>query len=344
MLATTISEFRGAEQCHWHQHVSASHFSSNPRELIDDILQILPETRNLFVVTGSGAFGAFWQTELKHDLERDRNRLTFIWSEDLSYEQVMQRAANLPPHSAIFSIAAGTFATGSWQGDERTLADLSARANAPVFGVPGVWLGAGIVGGRLRNIDNLGAITTDVVMRILDGESPGRIRIPPRSIGLPVFDARQLHRWNISEARLPAGSDVRFRGPSLWRDYRGVVLGVLAVLLAQALPIGGLLYQRRARRRAEVDSRRSLALAADANRRVTNVRADGFDRARPRPAAQLDSAQRESRRADDVVQPRDTRDGTGDPRRHRKSRRSRHRNRRTASDDASKPRTRYEAD
>jgi signal transduction histidine kinase len=46
-------------------------------------------------------------------------------------------------------------------------------------------------------------------------------------------------------------------------------LAVVAGLAIQSLLIAGLLFQRRARRRAEGDSRRNLALAADANRRVT---------------------------------------------------------------------------
>ena len=43
-------------------------------------------------------------------------------------------------------------------------------------------------------------------------------------------------------------------------------MGVLAI---QSLLIIGLLYQRRARRRAEIESRSNLALAADASRRLT---------------------------------------------------------------------------
>jgi hypothetical protein len=237
--------------------------------LIDDILQILPETRNVFMVAGSGPLGTFWDAELRRNFERYRRRLTFIWSNDLSYEQMLQRAASLPPHSVIFYITAGTFATGSWQGDERTLAELSTRTNTPVFGAQKVWLGAGIVGGHLLDIEDLGATTADVVVRILKGELPGSIRIPPRSVGAATFDARQLRRWNISEARLPLGGDVRFRGPSLWRDHRREMMGLLGALLAQALLIVGLLYQRRARQRAEAASRRNLALAADAHRRVT---------------------------------------------------------------------------
>ena len=62
---------------------------------------------------------------------------------------------------------------------------------------------------------------------------------------------------------------MRYRAPSLWSAYRGTVLSAVGVLAVQSLLIVGLLYQRRARRRAEIESRRNLALAADASRRQT---------------------------------------------------------------------------
>ena len=78
-----------------------------------------------------------------------------------------------------------------------------------------------------------------------------------------------MQRWGIPESRLPPGSVVRYRGPSLWEEYRVTVLSAAGVLVVQSLLIVGLLYQRRARQRAEIDSRRNLALAADASRRQT---------------------------------------------------------------------------
>ncbi len=47
------------------------------------------------------------------------------------------------------------------------------------------------------------------------------------------------------------------------------MLSAVGVLAVQSLLIVGLLYQRRARQRAEIESRRNLALAADASRRQT---------------------------------------------------------------------------
>ena len=62
---------------------------------------------------------------------------------------------------------------------------------------------------------------------------------------------------------------MRYRAPSLWQEHRGTVLSAVGVLVVQSLLIVGLLYQRRARQRAESDSRKNLALAADASRRQT---------------------------------------------------------------------------
>jgi hypothetical protein len=84
-----------------------------------------------------------------------------------------------------------------------------------------------------------------------------------------MFDWRELRRWHIPESRLPAGSVVQFRPPSLWGEYKRTALAAIGALLFQSLLITLLLYERRARQRAEIDSRRNLALAADANRRET---------------------------------------------------------------------------
>lgn len=121
----------------------------------------------------------------------------------------------------------------------------------------------------MLSIGDLARSTADVSSRILKGEPPGSLRAAPLSAGRPVFDWRELQRWGIPESRLPPGSVVEFRGPNPWDQYRPAILTAIGVLISQSLLIGWLLYERRARQRAEIESRRNLALAADANRRET---------------------------------------------------------------------------
>jgi len=237
--------------------------------IVDDILQLRPETRQVFMISGSGDVGKFWRKRLEEQFGRFRGRVEFIWSDDLSLPEILGRCSTLPANSAIFFLTLGTDATGAAYADERVMADLHAAANAPIFSAHDVYLGTGIVGGRLMSIDELSHRTTDSAFRILRGEAPSEVRLPAQLPGQPMFDWRELKRWRIAESRLPAGSLVQFRGPNLWNEHRGTVLAAAAVLAIQAVLIVGLLLERRARRRAEIESRRNLALAADVSRRET---------------------------------------------------------------------------
>ena len=237
--------------------------------LVEDILQVLPETTQVFVVTGSGVIGQFWHRELENDFKRFHNRLTFIWSEDLTFQELLRRSASLPKHTAIVYLAFSTDAQGGAYADERVLADLQATANAPLFAWQSAFLGTGVVGGSMLSIDDLSRSTAEVAIQILNGAPASTVQVPPQLPGPPTFDWRELRRWNIPESRLPSGSIVRYRGPSLWREYRGTAITAAGALVIQSLLIVALLHQRRERQRAELESRRNLALAADASRRAT---------------------------------------------------------------------------
>jgi len=236
---------------------------------VETILQLLPQTRQVFMLMGSGQLGKFWRRELENQFMRIDDRLTFVWLDDLSLAEILRRCASLPDNSAIFYLTFGTDAAGAAYADERVVANLHAAANAPLFAPHNVYFGAGVVGGSLIAIDDLSLRTADVAIRLLHGATPRSINVPLQLPGQPIFDWRELQRWGIPESRLPPGSAVRYRAPSLWNAYRSAVLSFVGVLAVQSLLIVGLLHQRRARQRAESDSRRNLALAADATRRQT---------------------------------------------------------------------------
>ena len=61
--------------------------------LIDDILRVLPETRQVFMVTGSGAIGRFMRPELDSGFARFQGRVSFIWSDQMSIAEILRRIA-----------------------------------------------------------------------------------------------------------------------------------------------------------------------------------------------------------------------------------------------------------
>jgi signal transduction histidine kinase len=74
----------------------------------------------------------------------------------------------------------------------------------------------------------------------------------------------------VSEARLPPGSEIRFRDASVWRQYRVQILVTFALLLVQTASIVSLLIERR--------RRRSEAATNELNGRLINAQEE--DRAR----------------------------------------------------------------
>jgi C4-dicarboxylate-specific signal transduction histidine kinase len=108
--------------------------------------------------------------------------------------------------------------------------------------------------------------TVSAAIRILGGEKPANIKYEPIAFAAPKYDWRELQRWGIRESRLPPGSAVLFREPSLWERYRLQLLMITAVFLTQSGLITGLLHERRRRRLAEVESRQRLAELAHVNR------------------------------------------------------------------------------
>ena len=77
--------------------------------VIEDILQLLPQTRQVFMVMGSGPIGQFWRRELESEFRRFHDRLTFVWFDDLSLPETLRRSASLPDNSAIsMSLSART--------------------------------------------------------------------------------------------------------------------------------------------------------------------------------------------------------------------------------------------
>jgi signal transduction histidine kinase len=114
--------------------------------------------------------------------------------------------------------------------------------------------------------EEVGRRMAEAAVRILSGELPGDLKIPPIALGAPQYDWRELQHWKISEDRLPARSIVRFREPTVWEQFRWQIALICAVVLLQGALISGLLYERRRRLYAEVKAGQRSAELAHINR------------------------------------------------------------------------------
>ena len=242
---------------------------ANWSELIQNSLQLLPKTRSVAVVLGNSPIEQS-RIEIMHRAYAPyMDRIELIWWNELTVEEMLKRAAAMPPNSVIHYYGVATDGAGVPQGSQRVLNLLHAVATAPIFGGLDLNLGNGIVGGPLLSIQQLSERAVSAAIRILGGERPQDVRVSPVEGGVPTYDDRELRRWNISDARLPPGSIILFREPTFWSEHRWTVLTALAIFLAQAAMIGLLLFERRRRRLAETASRRRFIELTQMNRSLT---------------------------------------------------------------------------
>jgi signal transduction histidine kinase len=236
---------------------------------IENILRILPDTTNIAVVIGNSPHEKEMMERMRAAFQPLTDRMTLTWFNQLSFEEMMKRAAKLPPHSAIFWFGLIVDVAGFSHQEFDALTLLRAVTNAPIFSFVDAYLGQGIVGGPLISVRDVGKAAAHAAVRILDGETAGDIRTPPIGLGTPKFDWRELQHWNISESRLPPGSKLLFRPPTAWVQYRWQIILITAALLLQSALIAGFAFEHRRRRNAEIVARRGMGELANLNRVAT---------------------------------------------------------------------------
>ncbi len=238
---------------------------------VEDILQIAPATKNIAVVIGASQVEQYWAAAFRKEFEPYANRINFIWLNDLSLDQMLEKTRALPPDSFIFLILLLRDATGVTHNADEALQRIHAVANAPINSIFQHQLGLGIVGGRLYQAELEGIESARIAVRILNGEPASSFQ--PRIVGplSPRYDWRELKRWKIKEERLPPGSVVSFREPTVWDNYGGWIIAGVSFCFVQAVLIFGLLANLAKRRLAErslIASEDRVTLAADEMRRL----------------------------------------------------------------------------
>jgi signal transduction histidine kinase len=175
----------------------------------------------------------------------------------LTMAELKQGVAALPSDSAIIYIGLTVDAANVSYTSHEAVTILAAVANRPIVVQAETNLGTGAAGGIVANPDSIGREAAQLALRVLNGDDPLSIPVAAASAMTPVFDWRQLQRWNVDEDRLPPGSEVRFRIPTVWEQYKWYIVAALALFALQgALILVLLLYGRRLRR-AHADRRRA---------------------------------------------------------------------------------------
>ena len=237
-------------------------------------LRLQPDTRRLFLVSGSSEYERFAVRALQPQLRSFAGRLNVVSLSDLTLEEILNRVSQLPDHSVVFFVTMLKDAAGHSYVPSQVCSLVSVSANAPVYAFAEGDIDHGIVGGSIYNVEKDAKAAAQLAVEVLNG---ARVQDLPAHPGPPdelTVDWRQLRRWHIPESRLPKNAVVLFAEPGIWQSYHGYILGAIAVVVLQALLIAALMAQARRRAEAERSVNRRLefeTLISETSARFINL-------------------------------------------------------------------------
>jgi len=220
------------------------------RGTLEIALKMFPQTRKIVFVTGT-AEGRL-EHEAKRAFEPWRDKLEFQYTSDRSIEEILQLVASLPPRSIVIYCNVFSDKTGRTFIPRDVGKMVAKTANAPVFCLWDTLIGDGPIGGSLLSFEAEGTYAANVVLDMLNG----KMLLTKPVTTLPtsktyMFDWQQLKRWGVNESILPEESVLVNRVPTMWEQHKGLVIGGIAVFLAQTMLVIGLLVQRNLKKKAE---------------------------------------------------------------------------------------------
>jgi signal transduction histidine kinase len=233
--------------------------------------RLQPDAKRVVVIGGAGASDSVAVSAAASAVSTlgDSVKLTIV--QGLSLDALLPTLRQLPRHAIV--IFANYRQDGHGQAFEPldVVGSIARAASGPMYTQLRSYVGEGVVGGSVTRFDDEGVRTGRLVMRVLR-RRPGE-RLPPVEpiANSFVADWRQLQRWGLFENRLPPGTDLVFREPTLWQRYRTFILLALVVSSAELLLIATLLLERRRRKRAQLVAEQQQRRLEETRRQVADM-------------------------------------------------------------------------
>jgi signal transduction histidine kinase len=216
------------------------------------IMRLQPDTHRVVVLGGNSEVDRATLGRIE-EIAQSLEGIEFDFWTNCTVAELPAAVKALPAGTAILLSTFQRDASGQPFFMSQVAQMLVPSANAPIYVMGGLAVGSGVVGGVVVDSEKLGVRGGQLAFRVLGGVKPESVPIEVETKGTLMVDWRALRRWHINESRVPVDCVIRYRPVSLWEEHRDLILFSLAVFLAQALTITGLLAQRKQRRRAEAE-------------------------------------------------------------------------------------------
>ena len=229
--------------------VTGVHVGAAYLETLKLALSMHPSTEQVLVVAKT-VDGMVTQAALEAEFADMKGRVRLTYVSETSVQAMLDTVKAAPPRSLVLYLWHQPTEWSNFIYPDSVAKMVADVSPVPVYGTHDSYMGLGVVGGVVRLTTETGTRLGQMTRQILAGTAARSIPIENARLDT-VLDWRQLRRWNVNAALVPAGADIRFETPSVWDRYRDYIIATVVVVAAQLALIAALLAQRAHRRRAE---------------------------------------------------------------------------------------------
>jgi signal transduction histidine kinase len=233
--------------------------------------RLQPDAERIVIIGGAGAADSESVAVAVKAATARQDSLPIVVLRGLTLDTLLRRVHEIPRRSIVLFVSYRQDGRGQAFEPLDIVGSIARATSAPMYTQLRSYVGEGVVGGAVTRFDDEGFLTGQLVARVLR-RPPGAPLPPIEAItNTFVMDWRQLRHWSLAEDRLPPGTDVLFREPTLWQRYRTPVLLAVALVCAESVLIGLLLIERRLRKRAQQLAEERQRGTEEARRQIAHM-------------------------------------------------------------------------
>lgn len=246
---------------------------------VDLALALQPNTKKVVLIAGSSTRDKSLAWTAREQIKPYQDRLQVEYWEGPTPEEAKELLQGLSADTIVcYLVEYSDHLNRSYSGLQY-LEKIASHSPVPIYGLVSSYLGHGTIGGYVYDPQDEASKIAQQVKAILAGKNPDDLSVLEGAMYTAV-DWRELRRWEIPESRVPAGAQVEFREPPVWKKYRYYLWGIAGFVALETVLVLLMLAQIKRKNRAQRMLERRFAIervAAECSERLAHCPAQAVD-------------------------------------------------------------------
>nr|WP_239057272.1 ABC transporter substrate binding protein [Desulfovibrio sp. JC010] len=205
------------------------------RDTVAEILQQLPDTKEIYVINDYLKTGRAWEATLRRNLAPFAENVRIKYNENLTISQLRDKIQSMKPGSVVLLGVYYSDRDGTYVTYEKLGSMLTQNSPVPVYCLLRFNLRDGVIGGKVVSGYHQGVMMSEVARKVLAGEKADDIPVVKVGANAFIFDWQALDKYGIPASSIPEESVVLNEPFSFYEEYIYLVWSTIFVFAAMGI-------------------------------------------------------------------------------------------------------------